>query len=120
MRAALGLLHARAPDLEAEGEMHADAAIDETIRRRVFPNSRLTGQANLLIIPTLDAANIAFNLLKVLGDGLAIGPILIGAAQPAHVLTTAVSARGILNMSAYAAVCAQADPTGAAAAGTDP
>ena len=120
MRAALRLLHARAPDLEAEGEMHADAAIDEAIRRRVFPNSRLTGQANLLIMPTLDAANITFNLLKVLGDGLAIGPVLIGAAQPAHVLTTSVTARGILNMSAYAAVCAQTAATGTAAAGTAP
>ena len=118
MRAALRLLHARAPDLETEGEMHADAAIDETIRHRVFPNSRLTGQANLLIMPTLDAANIAFNLLKVLGDGLAIGPILIGAARPAHVLTTSVSARGILNMSAYAAVCAQTDAAGTAPPGT--
>ena len=114
MRAALRLLHARAPDLEVEGEMHGDAAIDETIRQRVFPDSRLTGQANLLIMPSLDAANIAFNLLKTLGDGLAIGPILIGAAQPAHVLTTSVTARGILNMSAYAAVCAQAAMDGGA------
>ncbi len=107
MREALALLHERAPELEAEGEMHADAAIDEAIRKRIFPGSRLKGEANLLVMPTLDAANIAFNLLKVLGQGLSIGPILMGAALPAHVLTPSVTVRGIVNMTALASVDAQ-------------
>ena len=76
------LLRERAPALEVEGEMHGDAALSEEIRQRIFPNSRLKGAANLLIMPNLDAANIAFNLLKALGDGLAIGPILLGHDAP--------------------------------------
>ena len=107
MRDAFRLLRERAPDLEMEGEMHADAALDESVRGRVFPNSRLTGSANLLILPSLDAANIAFNLTKVLADGLPVGPILMGAAAPAHILTPSVTARGILNMTAVAVVDAQ-------------
>ncbi|MFN6961785.1 MAG: NADP-dependent malic enzyme, partial [Rhodocyclaceae bacterium] len=88
MRAALELLHAKAPDLEVEGEMHGDAALDPEIRRQVFPNARLAGSANLLIMPTLDAANIAFNLLKTTsGEGITIGPLLLGAARPVHILT---------------------------------
>src|SRR5690606_18063233 len=75
MRLALARLHEQAPDIEVEGEMHGDAAIDETIRARIFPNSRLKGAANLLVMPTLDAANIAFNLVKVLGEGLHVGPM---------------------------------------------
>jgi malate dehydrogenase (oxaloacetate-decarboxylating)(NADP+) len=82
MREVLARLGERAPELEVEGEMHGDAALDEQIRLGAFPNSRLKGQANLLVMPTLDAANIAFNLLKVAaGDNLTIGPILLGAAQ---------------------------------------
>jgi len=107
MRAARQALAERHPDIEVEGEMHADAAIDEAVRARVFPNSRLTGAANLLILPTLDAANIAFNLVKALGDGLPVGPILIGPARQAHILTPSVTARGVLNMTAVAVVDAQ-------------
>jgi malate dehydrogenase (oxaloacetate-decarboxylating)(NADP+) len=107
VRAALKLLHERHPGLEVDGEMHADAALDETIRNRIFPNSRLKGSANLLIFPNLDAANIAYNLAKSLGNGLSVGPILLGVAKPAHVLTSSVTARGIVNMSAVAVVDAQ-------------
>ncbi|MCH6587752.1 MAG: NADP-dependent malic enzyme, partial [Proteobacteria bacterium] len=107
MREALKALQAGHPDLEVEGEMHADAALDEAIRQRIFPSSRLTGQANLLIMPNLDAANIAFNLVKTLGEGLPVGPILIGTAAPAHILTPTVTARGVVNMSAIAVVDAQ-------------
>ncbi|MBI2239749.1 MAG: NADP-dependent malic enzyme [Magnetospirillum gryphiswaldense] len=107
MRAAIALLHERAPYLEADGEMHADAALEEDIRARIFPNSRLKGQANLLIMPNLDAANISFNLLKVLGEGLSVGPILMGAALPAHILTPSATVRNIVNMTALAAVDAQ-------------
>ncbi len=107
MRDALALLHEQVPDLEVEGEMQADAAIDEEIRARVFPNSRLSGMANLLVFPNRESANSAFNLLKSLENGLPIGPILIGTAQPAHILTNAVTARGIVNMSALAVVDAQ-------------
>ncbi|MBO22237.1 MAG: NADP-dependent malic enzyme [Rhodospirillaceae bacterium] len=107
MRAARKLVHERDPDLQVEGEMHGDAAIDPEIRERIFPSSVLEGQANLLVMPDQDAANIAFNLLKTLADGLAVGPILVGAARSAHVLTPSVTARGVLNMSAVAAVGAQ-------------
>ncbi len=108
MRAALGLIQARAPDLEIDGEMHGDAAVSEVIRLRLFPNSRLKGQANLLVMPTLDAAHIALNLLRSLGEGLSVGPVLVGVAQPAHILAPTASVRGILNMSAIAVVEAHA------------
>ncbi|WP_131110283.1 NADP-dependent malic enzyme [Sulfuricystis thermophila] len=105
MRAALELLHVKAPELEVEGEMHGDAALDPEIRRQVFPNARLTGPANLLIMPTLDAANIAFNLLKTAsGDGITIGPLLLGAARPVHILTPTASVRRIVNMAALLSV----------------
>ncbi len=107
MRDAARLLHERYPDLEVEGEMNADAATDEVFRTRVFPSSRLSGRANLLIMPSLDTANIAFNLLKGLGEGLSVGPILVGAGAPAHILTQSVTARGVVNMSAVAVVDAQ-------------
>ena len=107
MREALQLLRDKAPDLEVEGEMQADAAIDEEVRNRVFPNSKLKGMANLLVFPNREAANNAFNLLKTLDNGLPIGPILIGTDLPAHVLTSAVTARGIVNMAALAVVDAQ-------------
>ncbi|EIJ41905.1 malic enzyme [Beggiatoa alba B18LD] len=102
MRRALQILNERAPTLEVEGEMHADAALSEEIRLERFPNSRLTGQANLLIMPTLDAANITFNMFKVLGGGVSIGPILIGADLPAHVVTPSITVRGLINMTAVA------------------
>jgi malate dehydrogenase (oxaloacetate-decarboxylating)(NADP+) len=108
MREAVALVRGQDPELEVEGEMQADAAIQEAVRLRLFPNSRLTGAANLLIMPTLDAANIALNMLRALGDGLAVGPILIGTAQPAHILSVTASVRGIVNMSAIAVVEAQA------------
>jgi len=104
MREALTLIEDREPGLEVEGEMHGDAAINEDIRARIFPNSRLAGQANLLIMPGLDAANIAFNLLKTVTDSVSIGPILLGASRPAHILTPSLTVRGIVNMSALAGV----------------
>ena len=120
MRDALRLIHERAPGLQVEGEMHADIALDPEARARIFPNSRLEGAANLFILPNLDAANIAYNLLKSLGEGLPVGPILIGTAQPAHILTTSVTARGVVNMTAVSTIDAQnlaaqslADQTGA-------
>jgi malate dehydrogenase (oxaloacetate-decarboxylating)(NADP+) len=109
MRQALALLTERAPELEVEGEMHGDAALSEEIRTRVFPNTRLKGAANLLIMPTLDAANIAFNLLKTTSaDGVTIGPILLGAARPVHIVTPSATVRRIVNMTALAVVDAGA------------
>jgi len=107
MREAVRLLHARHPELEVEGEMHGDAALSEDVRYRIFPNSKLTGTANLLVMPTIDAANISMNLVRILGEGLSIGPLLLGAARPAHVLTPSVTSRGVVNMSAMAVVDAQ-------------
>ncbi len=107
MRRALTLIRARAPGLEIDGEMHADAALIQTIRDHEVPNSRLSGSANLLIMPNLDAANIAFNLLKAAADGLPIGPILLGMTKPIHVVVPSVTARGIVNLTALAVVAAQ-------------
>jgi malate dehydrogenase (oxaloacetate-decarboxylating)(NADP+) len=107
MAEALRLIQQQAPELEAEGEMQADAALSETLRQRLFPNSRLRGAANLLIMPNLDAANIAFNLLKMITDSVAIGPILLGPGKPAHILTRASTVRRIVNMTAMAVVNAQ-------------
>ncbi|HTP98849.1 MAG TPA: NADP-dependent malic enzyme [Casimicrobiaceae bacterium] len=105
MQAALALINAMDPDLEVEGEMHGDAALDESVRLAAFPGSRLKGEANLLIMPTVDAANIAFNLLKVAaGFGVTLGPILLGVAKPAHVLTPSATVRRIVNMTALTAV----------------
>lgn len=107
MAAAVKLLHQRAPTLEVDGEMHGDAALEADIRDNVFPRSKLKSAANLVVCPSLDAANIGFNLLKTAADGLHIGPMLLGTALPAHVLTPSVTARGILNMTALAVVEAQ-------------
>ena len=105
MQAALALLNLMDPDLEAEGEMHGDAALDEDVRLRAFPNSRLKGEANLLIMPTVDAANIAFNLLKsAVGGGVTLGPILLGVAKPVHILTPSATVRRIVNMTALTVV----------------
>ncbi|MGE0611410.1 MAG: NADP-dependent malic enzyme [Hyphomicrobiales bacterium] len=104
MREALAILRERAPDLEVDGEMHGDAALNVAYRKRLFPNSRLEGEANVLIMPNLDAANIAYQMIKVLADALPVGPILLGAAQPAHILTPSVTARGVVNMTALAVV----------------
>jgi len=109
MREALALIKARAPELEVEGEMHGDAALSEDVRNATMPNSRLKGEANLLIMPTLDAANISFNLLKTsAGGGITIGPILLGAAKPVHIVTPTATVRRIINMTALAVVDAQA------------
>ena len=103
------LLEQLAPHLEVEGEMHGDAALSEEIRMQVFPNSRLKGEANLLIMPTLDAANISFNLLKVVaGEGITVGPILLGAAKPCHILTPTATVRRLVNMTALSVVDAGA------------
>ena len=102
MRGALELLREIAPDLEVDGEMHADAALSEEIRRAALPDSLLQGRANLLVMPNVDAANIAYNLLKVLGGGVSIGPVLLGAARSAHVVTQSITVRGLVNMSAIA------------------
>jgi malate dehydrogenase (oxaloacetate-decarboxylating)(NADP+) len=105
MREVLRMLNERAPELEVDGEMHGDAALDEEIRQHTFPNSRLKGQANLLVMPTLDAANISFNLLKVAaGDNLTVGPILLGTAKPVHILTPTATVRRIVNMTALTVV----------------
>ena len=113
MQQALAILRETAPELEVEGEMHGDAAISADIRMNVFPNSRLKGEANLLIMPTLDAANIAFNLLKTsAGGGVTIGPILLGAARAVHIVTPSATVRRIVNMTALTVVDANA-PRGA-------
>ena len=107
MREALALVRERAPELEIDGEMQADSALSETIRQLVYPASSLKGEANVLLMPNLDAANTAFQFAKVLADALPVGPILIGPAKPAHVLTPSVTARGIVNITAVAVVEAQ-------------
>jgi len=105
MQAALALVSAMEPELEIDGEMHGDAALSERVRNTVFPNSRLKGEANLLIMPTLDAANISFNLLKTAaGSGVTLGPILLGIAKPAHILTPSATVRRIVNMTALTVV----------------
>ncbi|MDP4796036.1 MAG: NADP-dependent malic enzyme [Rhodospirillales bacterium] len=107
MRKAMAMLLAKDLDFEVEGEMKADTALDEQLRERIFPHARLSGSANMLVFPSIDAANTSFNLLKVLGDGLSVGPVLVGIAQPAHILTPAVTSRGIYNMSAVAVLDSQ-------------
>jgi malate dehydrogenase (oxaloacetate-decarboxylating)(NADP+) len=109
MQEALRLITERAPDLEIDGEMHGDAALSEEIRLRVFPRTRLKGEANLLIMPTLDAANISFNLLKTAaGGGVTIGPILLGAARPVHIVTPSATVRRMVNMTALVVADANA------------
>jgi malate dehydrogenase (oxaloacetate-decarboxylating)(NADP+) len=105
MGQALEIINARAPGLEVDGEMHGDAALNEGIRNRIYPGSRLKGQANLLIMPNVDAANIAFNLMKETnGEGITVGPILLGAARPVHILTPTATVRRLVNMTALAVV----------------
>jgi len=109
MREALALLHARAAWLEVDGEMHGDAALDVANRHDLMPTSPLTGEANLLVLPNIDAANIAYNLLKTAaGGGIAIGPVLLGAALPVHILTPSATVRRIINMTALAVADANA------------
>ena len=105
MRDALALIREKAPDLEIDGEMHGDAALSEKVRNGVFPNARLKGEANLLIMPSIDAANISFNLLKAAsGGGVTLGPILLGVAKPVHILTQSATVRRIVNMTALTVV----------------
>ncbi len=111
MRQALTLIRSRAPELEVDGEMQGDTALVQAIRAKRLPNSTLEGDANILVMPNLDTANIAQQLIKVLADALPVGPILLGTAKPAHVLTTSVTARGVVNMTALAVVEAQASVT---------
>jgi malate dehydrogenase (oxaloacetate-decarboxylating)(NADP+) len=104
MRHALTLIRAQNPDLEVDGEMHADSALVEQIRGQALPDSTLSGIANLLIFPNLDSANIAFNLVKASGEGVTVGPILLGLDKPLHIVVPSVTARGIVNISAVAAM----------------
>ena len=104
MRDAYKLVRHRYPELAVEGEMHADAALSEETRSRIFPNSAFSGSANLLVMPNLDAANISYNVMKVLGGALPVGPMLMGLNRPAHVVTESTTVRGIVNLCAVAAV----------------
>ena len=105
MRAALALLREQAPDLEVDGEMHGDTALNMALLKRTMPDSTLTGEANLLVMPNIDAANIAYNLLKTTaGNGIAIGPVLLGCAKPVHILTPSATVRRIVNMTALCVV----------------
>jgi malate dehydrogenase (oxaloacetate-decarboxylating)(NADP+) len=109
MRDALALIQQRAPWLEVDGEMHGDTALDADYRAQLMPSSALTGEANLLVLPNIDAANIAYNLLKTAaGGGIAIGPVLLGAAQPVHILTPSATVRRIVNMTALTVADANA------------
>jgi malate dehydrogenase (oxaloacetate-decarboxylating)(NADP+) len=109
MRKAICLVKDQAPDLEADGEMHGDSAISEILRKRVMPNSTLSGEANLLVFPNIDAANISLGLLKTMMDALHVGPILLGTARPAHILSPSVTSRGVVNMAALAVVEASSE-----------
>jgi malate dehydrogenase (oxaloacetate-decarboxylating)(NADP+) len=105
MRKVLALLREHAPQLEVDGEMHGDCALDEALRRRILPDSTLSGPANLLVLPNIDAANIAYNLLKTAaGNNVAVGPILLGCAAPVHILTPSTTVRRIVNMTALTVV----------------
>jgi len=102
MRQAAEILRRIAPDLQFDGEMHADTALSEALRQRVFPHSSFKGEANLLVFPNLDAANITLTAVKQMMDALHVGPILLGTEKPAHILTPSVTSRGVVNMTALA------------------
>jgi malate dehydrogenase (oxaloacetate-decarboxylating)(NADP+) len=105
MRAALAIVRKQAPDLEIEGEIHGDTALDYELLKKMMPDSKLKGSANLLVLPNIDAANIAYNLLKTAaGNNVAIGPVLLGCARPVHILTPSVTVRRIVNMAALCVV----------------
>jgi len=109
MRDALALIQQAAPWLEVDGEMHGDTALDAAYRHQIMPRSTLQGEANLLVLPNIDAANISYNLLKTTGGGgIAIGPVLLGAAKPVHVLTPSATVRRIVNMTALTVADANA------------
>jgi malate dehydrogenase (oxaloacetate-decarboxylating)(NADP+) len=107
-RHALKLIQEMMPELECDGEMQTDSALIEDIRLRLYPKSRLRGEANLLVMPNLDAANITFNAIKSLANGVSVGPILLGMNKPIHILSRTVTTRGVINLSALAAVDASA------------
>ena len=110
MRQALALLRERAPHLEVDGEMHGDAALDAPYRQSLMPSSTLRGEANLLVMPNIESANIAYNLLKTAaGNNIAIGPVLLGAARPVHILTASATVRRIVNMTAWTVIDANAE-----------
>lgn len=111
MRQALELLRARAVEFEVDGKMHVGAALDPLQRKRAYAHSPLTGSANLLVTPNPDAAHIALNLLREMGEGVFVGPILIGAAQPVHIASQSVSVRGLLNLTALATIDAAGSKT---------
>jgi malate dehydrogenase (oxaloacetate-decarboxylating)(NADP+) len=105
LSSALDIIERLDPELEIDGEMHADAALSESIRNRMHPDSKLSGEANLLVMPNLDSANIAYNLLKMVGgDGITVGPILLGAKRAVHIVTPTTTVRRIVNMTALAVV----------------
>jgi malate dehydrogenase (oxaloacetate-decarboxylating)(NADP+) len=108
MRKATKLLRQAAPDLESDGEMQGDAAISEILRERAMPNSTLKGEANLLVFPNLDSANITLGVAKTMLGALHVGPILLGAKMPAHILSPSVTSRGIVNIATLAVVEASA------------
>ena len=109
MRAALAIIKERAPDLEIDGEMHGDTALDSKLRQKIMPNSALKNDANLLVMPNIESANIAYNLVKTAaGNGIAVGPILLGCAKPVHILTPSATVRRIVNMTALCVVDAVA------------
>jgi malate dehydrogenase (oxaloacetate-decarboxylating)(NADP+) len=114
MRKVYQILKARYPKLEMDGEMQADTAWDDALRQRMFPHTTLSGRANLFVLPNLDAANITYNMVRVMTDGVAIGPILMGLDKPAHILTPAATARRVVNMTSVAAVDAQIRAAGRA------
>ncbi len=107
MREVRELLVKRNPKLNIDGEMQGDTAWDEALRQKIMPNSTLKGRANLFVLPNLEAANIAYNLVRVFTDGVAIGPILMGISKPVHILTSSATSRRVMNMTAIAAVDAQ-------------
>ena len=110
MAAARKMIAERAPHLEVDGEMHGDAALSEVIRKQSFPGTTLAGEANLLLMPNVEAANIAYNLLKMVGgEGVTVGPFLLGADKPVHILTPAATVRRIINMTAVAAANVRAE-----------
>jgi malate dehydrogenase (oxaloacetate-decarboxylating)(NADP+) len=99
MRAVLAIIQQQAPDLEIEGEIHGDTALDYELLKKSMPNTKLTGSANLLVLPNIEAASIAYNLLKIAsGSGIAIGPVLLGCSRPVHILTPSATVRRIVNM----------------------
>jgi malate dehydrogenase (oxaloacetate-decarboxylating)(NADP+) len=105
MRSTLALVREKAPNLEIDGEMHGDVALDSKLRAKMMPQSTLKGDANMVVMPNIESANIAYNLLKTAaGNGIAVGPVLLGCAKPVHILTPSATVRRIVNMTALCVV----------------